>query len=360
MPGAGTKTDITTSKPEGLWMRLRRAYKARWWRRQLIWRAFRKRRELTVLKDRTDQIAPGDVLVFSTMRNEAQRLPYFLEHHRKLGVAHFLIVDNDSDDGTTQMLRDQPDVSVWHTAHSYKESRFGVDWLNWLQTRFGTGHWCLVVDADELFIYPHHDQQDLSTLTSWLDRRGAHRMRALMLELYPKGPLNAQAYTAGQDPTEILNYFDSGGFVPLYQPGLHNEVATGGPRLRMFFRDEPRKAPTLSKIPLIKWHWRYAFVSSTHSVLPRALNYPPDTAQNDPVSGVLLHTKFLPQIVDRSREEKQRQEHFAYSAQYEEYYDKLIENPDFWLETSHQFQDWHQLVDLGFMHGENSPESAAC
>ena len=74
------------------------------------------------------------------MRNEIIRLPYFLEYYRKLGVAHFLIVDNDSDDGTGEYLADQPDVSLWHTTHSYKLSRFGVDWLTWLQIKIGRAH----------------------------------------------------------------------------------------------------------------------------------------------------------------------------------------------------------------------------
>ena len=34
------------------------------------------------------------------MRNEKIRLPFFLRYYRNLGVNHFLIVDNDSTDGT--------------------------------------------------------------------------------------------------------------------------------------------------------------------------------------------------------------------------------------------------------------------
>lgn len=354
MPGAGTKTDITTSNPapESLWLRLKRAFKARWYRRQLMWRAFRKRRELSPLKDRTAQIQRSDILLFSTVRNERQRLPYFLTHHRALGVDQFLIVDNGSDDGTVEYLLDQPDVSLWQTKHSYKDSRFGVDWLNWLQTRYGTGHWCLVLDADELLIYPHHDTKDLNELTAWLDDKGQKRLRTVMLELYPKGPPSQQRHRPGQHPAEVLQWFDAEGFVPLDQPGLRNEVLTGGPRLRMFFQDSPRKAPTLSKMPLIKWHWRYAYVSSTHSLLPRDLNHPPG-APEAAVTGVLLHSKFLPDIVDRSVDEKQRAQHFAYSDQYGDYYDSLIENPDFWHEKAHKYQDWQQLVHLGLMQGKS-------
>ena len=115
-------------------------------------RAFRKRRELRTLVDRTDLIAPDNILLFSTLRNERVRLPFFLRYYRDLGVSHFLIVDNDSDDGSREYLQAQPDVSIWTTPHSYKRARFGVDWLNWLQMKYGHDHWCLVGDPDEFFV----------------------------------------------------------------------------------------------------------------------------------------------------------------------------------------------------------------
>ncbi|MEM9126291.1 MAG: glycosyltransferase family 2 protein, partial [Pseudomonadota bacterium] len=101
----------------------------RWKRRRLLWRSFRSRHHLANRIDRTDQITPQDILAVSVMRNEVARLPYFLEYYRALGVDHFLVVDNGSDDGTTEVLADQPDLSFWTTDHSYRAARFGLDWL---------------------------------------------------------------------------------------------------------------------------------------------------------------------------------------------------------------------------------------
>ena len=69
-------------------------------RKRLILRALRKGRQLTRVAYRCKQIKPQDLLVFSTLRNERLRLPYFLKYYRDHGVNHFLIVDNDSDDGS--------------------------------------------------------------------------------------------------------------------------------------------------------------------------------------------------------------------------------------------------------------------
>ena len=59
-------------------------------------RAFRKRRELTRVANRTAQIKRDDILVFCTQRNERIRLPYFLKYYREMGVGQFFFVDNDS------------------------------------------------------------------------------------------------------------------------------------------------------------------------------------------------------------------------------------------------------------------------
>jgi hypothetical protein len=325
------------------------AYRLRWKRRRLLWRSYRKRRQLSVVVDRTGDITPNAILCFSTMRDEALRLPFWLDHHRKLGVDHFLIVDNDSGDGTQDYLRDQPDVSLWCSPHSYRLSRFGVDWLTWLQMRYGHDHWCLTVDADELLIYPFHDTRPLPALTEWLDRHGVTSFGALMLDMYPKGPLSAAPYAAGQDPCEALPWFDGGNYMIRRQERLENLWIQGGPRARMFFDQQPRRAPTMGKVPLVKWQRSYAYVSSAHSALPRRLNHVYDEDGGELASGVLLHTKFLHMVTAKSVEEKARREHFANSTLYDGYYDSLTGDPDLWCAGSTRYLGWRQLESMGLM-----------
>lgn len=331
--------------PADLWT----AYRLRWKRRRLLARAYASRRALTARVDRTAAIRPRDILCFSCIRNEAVRLPWFLDHHRRLGVGHFLIVDNGSDDGSTDWLAAQPDVSLWTTDASYKASRFGVDWLTWLQMNHGHGHWCLTADADELLIYPYWDSRDLHALTQWLDGQGRPMFGAMMLDLYPQGPVADHPYQPGDDPLRVLQWFDPSGYGIRIQQPMGNLWIQGGPRGRQFFTTEPRRAPTLNKVPLVKWHWRYAYVNSTHSLLPPRLNAIYDTDGGEAPSGLLLHTKFLHTVVDRAAEEKRRGEHFSNSAQYDRYYDALTENPDFWTPQSCRLTTWRALESLGLM-----------
>lgn len=325
-------------------------YKLRWRRRRYLWRAFRKRHELIQARDRTGLIKREDILLFATLRNEMMRLPYFLDHYRRLGVVHFLIVENDSDDGTADYLAAQPDVSLWQARSSYKASRFGMDWLTWLQRRYGHGHWTVTVDADELLVYPGYPHRSLADLTGRLDAHEIPMMGALMLDLYPKGQVDAQTYVAGQDPCDVLQWFDATGYWQQVQPRMGNLWQQGGARARLFFADDPKRAPTLNKIPLVKWHRSYVYVNSTHNALPAWLNQTYATPTSKKPSGVLLHTKFLPGTADRAAQEKARQEHFSNSTLYDDYYTALTENPDFWSETSVFYESADQLEDLGLMH----------
>ena len=320
----------------------------RWKRRYFLGRAIRRRRNLELRVDRTDQIGPRDILCFSVMRNEIERVEYFLDHHRSLGVGHFLIVDNGSDDGTAEVLKTQPDVSLWTTGHSYKAARFGVDWSSWLQFRYGHGHWCLTLDADELFLPPHPERSGLGGLTRWLDQAGAEAMAATMLDLYPKGPLDQQRFDPMR-PLEALEWFDPGGITEVARGELRGVLKRGGVRGRVFFEDAPERAPTLSKLPLVKWNRRYVYLTSTHVILPPRLN---EAARRGGVrlpQAAILHTKFLPTITRKARQERERKQHFTNSVQYDAYYEALADGPDFWTEHSVRFRDWRQLEELGLM-----------
>jgi Glycosyl transferase family 2 len=318
-------------------------------RQRLLLRAFRKRAQLSSRQDRTAQILSGDVLCFLCIRNEALRLPYFLDHHRALGVGHFLVVDNASTDGSANLLAHQPDVSLWHTAASYKAARFGMDWLTWLMLRHGSRHWCLTLDADELFVYPYWQTRPLPALAQWLEEQGRDSFGALTVDMYPEGPVSQGQIGPEDDPIQHLAFFDAGNYQTQVQPRMRNLWIQGGARARAFFAGNPRQAPTLNKTPLVRWHWRYAYVNSTHALLPPRLNEVYATDGGELTSGVLLHTKFLPGITDRSAEEKARGEHFADAAQYAAYYDRLTADPVLHCATSTRYTGWRQMEALGLM-----------
>ncbi|MEP5152838.1 glycosyltransferase family 2 protein [Planktotalea sp.] len=330
-----------------------RSYRLRLQRKRWRIRAFRKRRELQPIRNRSNQIKPGDILLFSTMRNEHVRLPYFLKYYRDMGVNHFFFVDNDSNDGGLEYLQEQPDVSLWHTQHSYKRSRFGVDWLNWLQLRYAHGHWTLTVDPDEFFLFPFCDTRPIRALTDWLDASSIKSFSAMLLDMYPKGRIDAKPYVSGDNPVDTACWFDSGNYTIQKNKKLGNLWIQGGPRARVFFPDEPEKAPALNKIPLVKWDRKYTYVSSTHNLLPRGLNLVYDEWGGEKASGVLLHTKFLDTFTEKASEELTRNQHYSASVEYRAYAEHLAEDPELWCKWSEKYINWRQLEILGLMSKGN-------
>jgi hypothetical protein len=333
----------------GFWQ----SYRLRLQRKKWRIRSLRKRRELSLFVDRTEQIRPDDILLFSTIRNEDIRLPYFLKYYRELGVRHFLLVDNDSDDGSAEFLARQPDVSLWRTGASYKRARFGIDWITWLQRKYAHGHWTLVVDPDELFVYPFCDTRPIKALTDWLDALSIRSFGAMLVDMYPKGPVDHAVCERGQNPLEVAPWFDSGNYMISKNYKYGNLWIQGGPRARAFFPDEPELAPSLNKIPLVKWDRKYVYVNSTHMLLPRGLNLVYDELGGEKASGALLHTKFISVATDKAREELDRGEHFANSREYKAYAKGYDEQNEIWCKWSEKYINWRQLEILGLMSKGN-------
>ena len=294
-----------------------------------------------------------DILLFATLRNERIRLPYFLKYYRNLGVNHFFMVDNGSDDGSREYLEKQSDVSLFHTTASYKRARFGTDWLNWLQRKYAHGHWSLVVDVDEFLVFPFCDSRPIRALTDWLDASEVRAFSAMLIDMYPKGAIAEQTYQDGQNPLEIVHWFDSGNYMIAKNEDYQNLWIQGGPRARVFFVDDPENAPALNKIPLVKWHRSYVYANSTHMLLPRGLNRTYDDTGGEKPSGALLHAKFLNTFIEKTAEEIDRAEHYAASREYLAYMERMEESPELWCKWSEKYINWRQLEILGLMSKGN-------
>lgn len=333
----------------GMWSR----YRLRIERKRRRVRAMRKRRELSCVVDRTSGIKPGDILVFSTLRNEFPRLRWFLDYYRKLGADHFFFVDNDSTDGSREFLVDQPDASVWHTTASYRRSKFGVDWLNGLKMRYAHGHWVLVVDVDELLVYPFCDTRNLHALTDWLDACSVKSFGTMLLDLYPSGKIQHARCRDGKDPVRTAPYFDTSNYFIERNNKYGNLWIQGGPRMRAFFRDRPAHAPALNKTPLVKWNRAYCYVSSTHTLLPRGLNLVYDEWGGQKPCGILLHTKFMNTFAEKAQEEMDRKQHYAASREYRTYVKSLDSDLNLHTDQSVKYENWKQLEDLGLLSRGN-------
>jgi len=287
-------------------------------------------------------IKNGAVLGFLAVRNEALRLPAVLDHHRRLGVDQFVIVDNDSNDGTRDLLAAMPDVRLYSARGSYAASKFGLEWLHPLLDELADHHWALTLDADELFVFPCCERLTLHQLCHFLDREGSDSIFAILLDMYSRSSIAATAYRQGEALLDSSPFFDPGPYAILRDSLFPTFELRGGPRARAFWTPTtPFFSPTVSKVPLVKWQRGYRYVSSTHYMRPAP-------ARLSGVTGALLHFKFLSDFHQRAESEAARGEHFAGAREYKLYLQALQKRPDLSLHFagSIRYQECNQLVSL--------------
>ncbi len=314
----------------------------------LQYRAFLKSKELTLTVNHISQLKKCKLILFCTLKNEAQRIPYFLNYYRNLGVEHFVFVDNQSTDGFISLVNDQSDVTVFLADGSYKESNFGMHWINYLLRKYGCGKWCLTCDPDEFIVYPYMDTRNLYDLTDYLGSIHRESFFTCMIDMYGTHPISLTYYASGQDPLEVCPYFDKIGYVKQNSANFRNIWMQGGVRRRVFFSDNPASAPALNKIPLIRWKWYFAYVESMHMALPRRLN---DVVSHSEVIGSLLHFKFINQLSEKVELELVNKQHFNNSYEYRKY-DSLIQSKETLYDSSIsvKYQDWRTLYSYGLLN----------
>ena len=110
-------------------------------------------------------------------------------------------------------------------------------------------------------------------------------------------------------------------------------------------------APTVSKVPLVRWRKGMRFLYSTHSL---------SHVTTAKVTGALLHFKFLSDFHDRVETEVARGEHYDGAREYRAYRDLMRKQGavNFLNEKSVRFEDSAQLVRLGLMRTEEALEQS--
>ncbi|MDO3383258.1 glycosyltransferase family 2 protein [Gilvimarinus algae] len=282
--------------------------------------------------------------LFCCVRNETLRLPYFLKYYRTLGFQEFVFVDNASTDGTTQFLLEQDDCTVFWTDQPYSESCCGIDWINQLLSQLEGQQWVLIVDADEILVFPKIESIPLRELTDCLEHEGANALPTFLLDMYGEGPISKIQYSQEGSFISTCPYFDRSGYT-LAEAGYFKGLPVrGGARQRLFWDGIQHTAnpPYLAKTPLVKWNREMRLEASTHIV---------QGARPGSTSGALLHFKMLSDFSESVALEASRKEHWDDAGQYAVYSSVVKACPDLnpMCSLSERYENSMQLVELGLM-----------
>lgn len=291
--------------------------------------------------DKRDIVIPSEeIVVVACMRNELDRLPYFLKYYRKLGVGRFLLVDNNSTDDTEKYLSGQSDVEYFKTTTSYRGSSAGRLWLQELVDTYAVDHWVITADVDELLFYPGIEAMDLHDLCAYLDENDYGGLFTVMLDMYSDRPLAHTVYRPGTDFLLTCPYFevDTYHFRPAMYPPFIN--IHGGPRGRLFDgRGKKGPGPAMKKVPLVKWHPGFSYVYSTHSHRELRLA---------DITGLLLHFKFFASFNQVAATEAVRGDRRQY-LDYKTYQSTVDDDLCFYGKQSLRYGGASEFVRMGLM-----------
>ena len=131
--------------------------------------------------------AADELLVACVVRNGESYVHAFMGHYSKLGVKHFVFLDNGSTDATVERLRIYHNVTVLQTSAEYRY--YENTMKRYLLQRFARGRWCLCADIDELFDYPSSKTVSLALLLRYLSAHNYNAVVTQMLDMIPDAPL---------------------------------------------------------------------------------------------------------------------------------------------------------------------------
>lgn len=240
--------------------------------------------DLTRIDSRPIPDNRDEVRVFLQVWNDMLRLESALKHYRELGAHRFMVLDRGSTDGTLDYLTMAPDIHVF----SAPGAGDGMARLNELLNAYGSGHWALTVDVDELFVYPHYEQIELPLLCRYLNYVGARAVPCVSLDMYAASPIGDAVHRPGAPLLETCRYFDAAPYrmvsvetCPYFEiyGGVRERLAGAGSRPAM-----------LTRVPLVRWQPGTRYLRGTGNVTPVRLAS---------VMAALLRFDFLSDVVER-------------------------------------------------------------
>jgi hypothetical protein len=274
-------------------------------------------------------------MLVCAVKDDIERIKMQVEYHRKIGIKHFAYIDNMSTDGTFEWLLAQPDVSLFRTDEIYNASSMNA-WRKQVMDIYGYDRWYLILDSDELFIYPGIEKKPIHEYIQFLENSNITVTTSPLVDMYARGKLFSNTGTGNiyQD----YCYFDTDTYS--ITRSIYNRLCVGGPRKRLFSDKKTIFAPLLTKHALVKA--TYDMIPGSHSLCPYRKNF------ESGVISFLLHYKFLPSDARKYAAHVVSGVYFGGSAEYKRYMSVLKDNPDvsFYYEGSQKLNSSMDLLKI--------------
>ena len=191
---------------------------------------------MELIQNFKNEINENSITCICVMRDEEIMIDHFVSHYIKLGITHFIFIDNNSIDNSVNKLKkyaESLNIRIYTTNDSYAENEYGLAWVNSVLNSELKNRWVLVVDIDEI-LYLRHDES-LHQIKENLIKNNSNILPTLLLDFYPKS-LNESIYTSGDDFLYHSNLYDrfSEKQSVVYVGNTGEVVVKGGMRNRVY------------------------------------------------------------------------------------------------------------------------------
>ena len=156
---------------------------------------------MIINKDFYTPIQDDSKILLCVFRDENLLLDHFINYYSNIGITHFILLNNDSQDESFQyLMNSKENIMLLSTNLSYKEANFGAEWINYLLDKYCRDKWCIVVDVDELIYI-----DNINNLIYSMEKNNSNICNFLLLDMYSN---TNRDYQKGESFLNHSYYFD--------------------------------------------------------------------------------------------------------------------------------------------------------
>lgn len=267
------------------------------------------------------------------VKDDLERMKLFYEHYRNLGVRKFIVIDNNSTDGTREYAIKQPDTRVYLVTEAFQTQK-KEGWIEKVLAITGFNRWYIVVDSDELLDYVGSEHLRIDDFIRKNSAGGAIRLQGYLVDMYSQAPLFSEQCHYLDIP-KVFSLFDVDSY---YETG-QNQIY-GGPRHRLFGIDN-----LLSKQSIFFFVPNMLYCCCHTMYVPKMKIYTDSTF-------VLRHYKFLATDKPIYKNRVKEQCYYNNSIEYRLIMEQLDRNHEVSFATAQSvmYQSSESLRVLPFVH----------
>ena len=259
----------------------------------------------------------NDVTLICAFKNAKNLIELFIDHHVKIGIKNFVLIDNGSSDESVDIIKQYNNdfkIDIWSTNDAF-DSFKSCGWRQRMLVYYGINRWYLNLDIDELFVYSGIEDGGINEIIKYAHQNKFQAIESIMLDTYSDKPILSSDNVELANIQKIYKYIDRNTYTKVANEKYKYRIF-GGPRNRKF-----NITPSLQKYPLIYFNIDTVNVNP-HFWYPFSINY------NSRLVSALLHYKFLPGDLELYKNYVKTGIHWDNSREYKVYVHELLNNLD--------------------------------